>query len=441
MNKGNPMRAIFTVCVVLCMIVSGLVSSQGFAQTVWEKDPTNPVIEPGAAGSWDEAGVLALGMYFDGVTFYMWYSGFDAEGNDCIGYATSADGIDWTKHSSNPLLCAGEAGSWDEVGVGSPSVIVGGVFFHMWFDATGADNSTGIGYATSVDGITWTKQGTGPVLAPGNAGEWDAGAVLNPMVIAEEGGFRMWYAGWDGTNTRIGTATSQDGVVWTKDAANPVLDVGPAGAWDEAYVLAPTVLADDGVYRMWYEGSARGENSPFPDGGSIGYAESTDGGVTWQKHNGNPVLLPGAEGSWDDYTIFPEVLKVGESYRMWYSGQNETSSLWQIGYAESSATSTGVEDKTASTARARIVSASPNPLSASTHIDYDLSGAGHVEIVVYNSLGQWVQTLENAWQAPGRYRATWHGLDSSGRPMGGGVYTIVLRIGANAYTYPLVLLR
>lgn len=42
------------------------------AQTDWKKDPGNPVLSEGLAGSWDDAGVLALEVILDGSTFKMW---------------------------------------------------------------------------------------------------------------------------------------------------------------------------------------------------------------------------------------------------------------------------------------------------------------------------------------------------------------------------------
>ena len=72
-----------------------------------------------------------------------------------------------------------------------------------------------IGYATSPDGFTWTKHASNPVIEPGPEGAWDDEGVLTGGVIYKDGTFHMWYTGWDGTNTRIGLATSSDGFSWT----------------------------------------------------------------------------------------------------------------------------------------------------------------------------------------------------------------------------------
>ena len=41
----------------------------------------------------------------------------------------------------------------------------------------------------------------------------------------------------DNKDYRIGHATSPDGINWTKDANNPVLDLGPTGYWDNGLVI------------------------------------------------------------------------------------------------------------------------------------------------------------------------------------------------------------
>ena len=44
------------------------------------------------------------------------------------------------------------------------------------------------------------------------------------------------------TPARIGHATSPDGITWTKDTNNPVLDVGPDGNWDDNTGLLKVVF-------------------------------------------------------------------------------------------------------------------------------------------------------------------------------------------------------
>ncbi len=84
----------------------------------------------------------------------------------------------------------------------------------------------GLGVGISHAQTNWTKYPGNPVLDLGANGTWDDFLVINPMVILDGVDYKMWYAGNDGTNWRIGYATSSDGITWTKHASNPVLDLG-----------------------------------------------------------------------------------------------------------------------------------------------------------------------------------------------------------------------
>ena len=101
---------------------------------------------------------------------------------------------------------------------------------------------------------TWTKYIGNPVLDLGSAGSWDDTGVILPSVIFDSNDYKMWYHGDDGNATRIGYATSADKIIWVKSGANPVLDLGAVGSWDESSILEPTVLFDGSIYHMWFQG-------------------------------------------------------------------------------------------------------------------------------------------------------------------------------------------
>ena len=146
----------------------------------------------------------------------------------------------------------------------------------MWY--TGCDlgyESCGIGYATSFNGTDWVKHPGNPVLS-GTPGEWDEGIIAWPAVIKNGGMYEMWYwSGW-----KIGHAMSSDGILWTKDANNPVLSAGQFGT----AVAQPTVLLQGGVYKMWYRQGPAAHSS-------IGYATSSDGSH-WTLWPRGWVLIP-----------------------------------------------------------------------------------------------------------------------------------------------------
>lgn len=58
------------------------------------------------------------------------------------------DGINWTKYSQNPVLDFGSVGSWNDVGVRSPTILHNGISYKLWFVGINGSNYR-IGYATS----------------------------------------------------------------------------------------------------------------------------------------------------------------------------------------------------------------------------------------------------------------------------------------------------
>ena len=189
-----------------------------------------------------------------------------------------------------------------------------------------------IGYATSPDGINWTKLAD-PVLEAGTE-PWEAGGVMSGCIMPSIGEYKMWYTGYTTAvangNICLGYATSPDGISWQRNTINnPVLEPGNPGGWDDTHLFFPLVLTEDNLYYMWYTGS----DSPFGLS-QVGLATSSDGIIDWEKHEGNPVLSP-TPGQWDGERIEGgSVMLVGDTLYMWYSATN--GSIWQIGLATSS---------------------------------------------------------------------------------------------------------
>ena len=91
--------------------------------------------------------------------------------------------------------------------------------------------------------------------------------------------------------------------------------------------------------------------------------------------------------------------------------------------------------------RARLAQNYPNPFNAETTIPYNLSRDQHVELVIYNILGQQVRRLVDEIQPPGLYQAAWDGTDSRSKPVSSGVYLYRLRIGNWTQSNRMVILK
>ncbi len=163
----------------------------------------------------------------------------------------------------------------------------------------------------------WEKYSGNPLAIHGSSGSWDE-SVVTPCVIfnSDLNRYEMWFGTFDGTypNNGIGFAWSTDGITWTK---HPTPVMTPSGTgWDAVSVGECSVIKESNVYKMWYTGHPNSTRTPS----YIGYATSTDGGITWQKYAGNPVLSPGT--GWESARVeFPSVIKVTGGYLMFYTGE------------------------------------------------------------------------------------------------------------------------
>jgi hypothetical protein len=180
--------------------------------SAWTKYSGNPVMYEGPPASWDAWGVSPKTVIFDGEIYRMWYAGFGQwpVRGIRIFYAESSDGITWTKHGA-PILDSSAFG-WDSALVAAPVVIFDGTTYHMWY--TGKDvwqgdfeDGSAIGYASSPDGIAWTKFGGNPVV------EAITGYAYTSAVVFDGSTYHMWYTYWDGAVTDyVGYATSGSAV-------------------------------------------------------------------------------------------------------------------------------------------------------------------------------------------------------------------------------------
>lgn len=83
----------------------------------------------------------------------------------------------------------------------------------------------------------------------------------------------------------------------------------------------------------------------------------------------------------------------------------------------------------------------PNPFNPTTNISYRLVHSGHVELAVYNTLGQKVRTLVDGSQSAGVQSVTWDGKDNLGRAAGSGIYFYTLKSGGLMQTRKMILVK
>lgn len=83
----------------------------------------------------------------------------------------------------------------------------------------------------------------------------------------------------------------------------------------------------------------------------------------------------------------------------------------------------------------------PNPFNPETIIKYTLPEDCHVELILYNILGQKVETLVDEYQSAGYKFVHWNGRDDEGNEMSSGLYFYKIKTAKYSETKKMILLR
>lgn len=212
------------------------------------------VLEPDHSTGWEES-VNRPVVLKRSNEYHMWYVG-ENEKNSDIGYATSPDGVNWTRVSKKPVITP--ESPWEKDAVMCPSVIwnENRQLYMMWYSGGEQYEPDAIGYATSPDGVNWTKNHEPVFLPSKNESDWDSYKVTGGQVLLLDDRYVMFYIGFqDIDHAMIGIAYSPDGVKnWTRNPTNPIIKPGISGTWDHDAVYKPFVIQNNKNWYLWYNG-------------------------------------------------------------------------------------------------------------------------------------------------------------------------------------------
>lgn len=162
-----------------------------------------------------------------------------------------------------------------------------------------------------------------PLLTPGVLGAFDDSGVTNSCVIEHRGTQYLYYSGWSlGVSVPfyfyVGLAVSTDGGrSFERVSEAPVLE---RSAVDPFLTASPSVLVENGTWRMWYvsclgwQRTATGAAHRY----HVRYAESDDG-VTWRRDGTVALELEPGEHSIGR----PCVVRVPGGYEMWFCSRGD----------------------------------------------------------------------------------------------------------------------
>lgn len=290
----------------------------------WIMDAANPLLGQSQSG-WDAGYVYVSepSVLFRREGFQMWYTtGVGAV--QSIAYATSLDGVQWTKRGI--VIGQDSLDNNRAFGASSPSVLYVGMEYHMWFNGKIASNIPhgGIRHATSSDGQTWRVDPSLviPLEAP-------ATGIFGANVIRTDSAFRLYYT-VETTDRGVKSyavhlAESFDGTNWERRGI--VFRAQPSFAWQQGDVYTPCVIHRRGQYVMFYTSG----NTSL--GASIGKAVSTDG-IHWTSTSTQPEISPQQAAPWNVNSVgYPSVVDVNGELWMWFAGLSTTMNRWEIGLA------------------------------------------------------------------------------------------------------------
>jgi len=226
------------------------------AQDGWintNRSGANPVINYGGGG-WKNIQVSDPCIIPDPsdanklIMFYIGIAAF-APGGISIGRATASISAPtvWTEYAGNPIIPNATSPRAD-------SVIYDSGTFYLY--SSNNSNLTDIDLFTSTDGFMFTR--TASILTPTGQGRNDGIAVRQGAVIKEGALWTMVYnysTSGGGTNIGFKYATSSDGVTWTKQGGTPgvLFDHGIEGSADWKGLEWHQLLKIGSTYYLTYE--------------------------------------------------------------------------------------------------------------------------------------------------------------------------------------------
>ncbi|CDI06457.1 hypothetical protein [Candidatus Nitrosotenuis uzonensis] len=208
--------------------------------------------------------------------------------------------------------------------------------YRIYFSTRNKENRSQVGFLETdfTKPKKILKLSSKPILRLGKTGSFDEDGVMCSSLVNHKSKKFMYYIGWNRSVSvpfrwAIGLAISEDnGETFTKFSDGPILD---RNYIDPYFVSSPTVIYENGKWKMWYISSSCGwqkinnkKIAPY----NIRYADSKNG-IDWNRKG----IISIDFKHKNEFAIGrASILKENGIYKMWYSYSTQ---YYRIGYAVS----------------------------------------------------------------------------------------------------------
>ena len=230
----------------------------------------NPLFAGTRTDTWDRHIRERGWVMREGAKWHFWYTGYrDPTATKYLGYATSTDGIKWTRH--------GDSAIFDKSWVEDMHVIKQGDEYVMV-----AEGRADIAHMlTSTNGVDWKDHGSLDVRTT-DGNPLSEGPYGTPTLWFENDGWNLFYERGD---LGVWLAKSKDRKVWTNVQDDPVLKRGP-DAYDRHAIALTQVLKHKDHYYAIYLANA----DPKWRGDWTTNIAVSDDLIHWTKYSQNPIV-------------------------------------------------------------------------------------------------------------------------------------------------------
>jgi hypothetical protein len=398
-------------------------------------------------GGWTPAGSWAFHLFYIRKNQYL--QNANTEKN--IGHAVSDSLENWTVVDTAAIRTRG--GRWDSLHVWAPNIVLRGLTYHMFYTGVDGNGNQRIGLATSTDLVTWVQGDSvlevtdaNPDNIPwadpspdsvygGTAQLRDAFVMQDPDVAGDWLMFFTTVSGDSTPNALLGVARSDgDFKVWGETF--PLWNSYHHWRTDKHYITeSPHAFYRDGNW--WLFHTVDGD-TVWAESNAYSPADTVDGGGRWSQPERLCLLVPPLQTANLYYWHATEYLRIGdiEYLAAWNDGdvciditQMLPSPPYLFKMCEPSVAA--VDDRVASGSGPRLLLCGSRPARAHVGLAVELPERMRVRLAVYDIMGRRVRTLANGELPAGRTEFQWDGRDQSGAVAGSGVYFASLN-GAGA---------